>query len=107
MRASVDEVHTGGVNQNIKFQHALMLADRKQFAKAEEKLREVVDHDATTIVGCQALVALGELVSFHDPDEAQTILEQAVTNMEAHADDDVLDWERDRADELLAELAEA
>ncbi len=95
------------MNQNIKFQRALMLADRKQYEKAEAVLREVVELDAASVVGCQALVALGELVSFHDADEAQTILEQALTNMAAHPDEPVLDWDRNRVDELLAELAEA
>lgn len=98
--------HTGRVNQQIKFQRALMLADRKQFEKAEALFREVVEFDATTIVGCQATVALGELISYADTDEAQALLEKAVENMEGHAGNDVLDWERRRVEELFAELAE-
>lgn len=100
-------VLTGSVNQQIKFQRALMLADRKQFEKAEALLREVIDFDATTVAGCQAAVALGELLTYTDPDQAQSVLEGALEHMEPHAADPVLDWERNRVDELLAELAEA
>ncbi|WP_433676440.1 hypothetical protein [Microbacterium gorillae] len=95
------------MNQQVKFQRALMLADRKQFEKAEALLREVVDADPSTVVGCQAAVALGELVSFADPDAAQDILDAAVENMAPHADNPVLDWERQRVEELFAEIAEA
>lgn len=95
------------MNQQIKFQRALMLADRKQFEKAEALLREVVDIDPATVAGCQAAVALGELLTYSDPDQAQSVLEAALERMEAHADDDALDWERNRVDELLAQLAEA
>ena len=98
---------TRRVNQKVKFQHALMLADRKAFEKADALLREVVAFDPTTVTGCQAAVALGELLSYSAPDEAQTLLESALENMEAHAGDDSLDWERQRVNDLLAELAEA
>lgn len=97
----------GTPQQKVKFQRAHMLADRKAYDKAEVLFREIVEIDATTMVGCQAAVALGELLTFADPDAAQALLESALENMEAYPGEPALEWERERAAELLAALAEA
>lgn len=97
----------GSPQQKVKFQRALMLADRKAFDKALPLFRDVVDLDPETIVACQAAVSLGELLTYSDEEEAQNVLEAALTHMEAYPGEPLLEWDRERATELLAALAEA
>lgn len=84
-----------------------MLIERNAYDKAEVVFREIVDIDAKTMVGCQAAVALGELLTFSDADAAQAMLESAVENLEQYAGEPAVEWDRERAVELLAALAEA
>ena len=93
--------------QKVKFQRAHMAVDRNAYDKAEVLFREIVEIDPTTMVGCQAAVSLGELLTFTDADAAQAMLESALENMEAYPGEPVLEWDRERATELLAQLAEA
>ncbi|MBV0895803.1 M48 family metallopeptidase [Microbacterium sp. NC79] len=97
----------GTPQQKVKFQRAHMLVERKAYDKAEVLFREIVEIDPKSMIGCQASVSYGELLTFTDPDAAQAVLEAAVENMEAYPNEEVLDWDRERAAQLLAALAEA
>ncbi|WP_040167808.1 hypothetical protein [Microbacterium gorillae] len=97
----------GTPQQKVKFQRAHMLAERKAYDKAEALFRQIVEIDPKTLVGCQSAVSLGELLTFTDADAAQAMLEEALENMDAYPDEPIIEWDRERATELLAQLAEA
>ena len=91
------------MSAKIALQKALLLLDRGNLERGEALLREAIDdseqeRDDLTLVG--ALCCLGDLLhSEGRSQEAVPFLERVLT---FRREDDLIDYERERADEILA-----
>lgn len=89
-----------------EFQRALILLNRGALYRGEEVLRRVVSEsagDATMLV--QGLVCLGDLLQQTGrSSESRPFLERALRQKLDDDLDDLLDWELDRARELLSAM---
>jgi hypothetical protein len=88
------------------FQKALLILDRGQTNRGEELLRAALqqaEEEGDDLTHGRALCCLGELLHELGRDaEAQPLLERMAA---VERDDDVLDYEVQRANELLATIA--
>jgi hypothetical protein len=87
------------MNYEQKLQKALLLLDRGRQAEAEVELRLVDANASDDLTRTRSRAVLGELLWLQARDAEAVVLLESVLSVER--DDDLLSYERDRADELL------